>query len=57
MENGTRPDQRVITGTVADLPAKAQAANLSQPALIIIGGVATLRGDLAWYGPGEAAAI
>ena len=57
VENGTRPDQRVITGTVADLPAKAQAANLSQPALIIIGGVVTLRGELAWYGPGEGAAI
>jgi uroporphyrin-III C-methyltransferase/precorrin-2 dehydrogenase/sirohydrochlorin ferrochelatase len=54
VEKGTRPEQRVVTGAVKDLPALARKAGLGQPALIIIGTVATLRGDLAWYKAAEA---
>ena len=53
VENGTRPDQRVITGTIADLPAMKEAANLGQPSLIIIGSVVTLQGELAWFEAAE----
>ena len=49
VENGTRPDQRVLTGTVGTLPAAAAEAGLQAPALIIIGGVVTLREGLNWY--------
>ncbi len=49
VEKGTRPDQRVIAGTIADLPARQEAANLGQPSLIIIGTVVTLQGELAWF--------
>ena len=53
VENGTRPDQRVITGTIADLPARKEAANLGQPSLIVIGSVVTLQGELAWFEAAE----
>jgi uroporphyrin-III C-methyltransferase/precorrin-2 dehydrogenase/sirohydrochlorin ferrochelatase len=53
VENGTRPDQRVITGTIADLPVRKEAAKLGQPALIVIGTVVTLRGELAWFEAAE----
>ena len=49
VENGTRPDQRVITGTISDLPARSAAARLGQPSLIVIGTVVTLQGELAWF--------
>jgi uroporphyrin-III C-methyltransferase/precorrin-2 dehydrogenase/sirohydrochlorin ferrochelatase len=48
VENGTRHNQRVVTGTIAALQAKAEAAGIGSPALIIIGSVTTLRDDLAW---------
>jgi uroporphyrin-III C-methyltransferase/precorrin-2 dehydrogenase/sirohydrochlorin ferrochelatase len=49
IENGTRPGQRVITGTLASLPEKTDAANIKSPALIIIGSVVTLQDKLSWY--------
>lgn len=42
IENGTRPDQKLVTGTLADLPALAAAHGLTGPALIIIGDVVRL---------------
>jgi len=49
IENGTRPGQRVITGTLASLPEKTDAANIKSPALIIIGSVVTLQDKLSWF--------
>ena len=54
VEKGTRPGQRVITGTIADIAQKAKEANIGGPAMIIIGTVVTLRDRLSWYLPGEA---
>ena len=51
VEKGTRPDQRVITGTIADIADKVKEAGLKSPAMIIIGTVVTLRDKLAWYLP------
>jgi uroporphyrin-III C-methyltransferase/precorrin-2 dehydrogenase/sirohydrochlorin ferrochelatase len=53
VENGTRSNQRVITGTIATLEAEAAAAQIGQPALIIIGSVTTLHDTLAWTVPDE----
>jgi len=39
VENGTRPDERVSTGRLADL-ARLAAAHLAGPSLIIVGEVA-----------------
>lgn len=47
---GTHPEQRVITGTIADLAGRvAAAADLRSPALVVIGDVVTLRERLAWW--------
>lgn len=43
---GTRAEQRVVTGTLADLPERARG--VQQPALIVIGEVVALRERLAW---------
>ncbi|NND54279.1 MAG: uroporphyrinogen-III C-methyltransferase [Gammaproteobacteria bacterium] len=42
IENGTTARQRLVNGTLADLPAQAQAANVKSPALLIVGSVAAL---------------
>jgi uroporphyrin-III C-methyltransferase/precorrin-2 dehydrogenase/sirohydrochlorin ferrochelatase len=55
VEKGTQPDQRVVSGPVAELPSLATKAGLGPPSLIIIGTVVTLRGDLAWYEAAEEA--
>lgn len=42
VENGTRPNQRVVTGTLAELGQLVAQAALSGPALIVVGDVAAL---------------
>ena len=51
VQQGTTKNQRVITGTLATLPGNAQVEELHAPTLIIVGGVVTLRGKLAWFNP------
>jgi len=50
VENGTRAEQRVITGTLADLPKLQRRHAVQSPALLIIGDVAALATELAWFG-------
>ncbi|MGF1683617.1 uroporphyrinogen-III C-methyltransferase [Photobacterium minamisatsumaniensis] len=47
IENGTRPEQRVLTGSLAALPELASTA--ASPALIVIGSVTTLSHSLQWF--------
>jgi len=49
VEQGTSAKQRVLTGTVATLPALAESAGLQPPTLTIIGEVVALRERLAWF--------
>ncbi len=49
VDNGTRPNQQVITGDLTNLYARAAAANLPGPALVIVGSVVRLRDRLNWY--------
>ena len=51
VQQGTTPNQRVITGTLATLPGIAEREKPQAPTLIIVGGVVTLRGKLAWFNP------
>jgi uroporphyrin-III C-methyltransferase/precorrin-2 dehydrogenase/sirohydrochlorin ferrochelatase len=51
VQQGTTPNQRVITGTLATLPAIAEREKPQAPTLIIVGGVVTLREKLAWFHP------
>lgn len=50
IENGTRPEQRIITGTLANLYTLATQHNVQSPALLIIGEVAALSERLHWFG-------
>ncbi len=47
VENGTHPDERVLTGTLADVAEIAAAAGLASPAVIVVGEVVRLRSALA----------
>ncbi|MBI3149409.1 MAG: uroporphyrinogen-III C-methyltransferase [Betaproteobacteria bacterium] len=49
VEQATTARQRVLTGTLATLPALATASGIRSPALIIIGEVVTLHGKLNWF--------
>jgi uroporphyrin-III C-methyltransferase/precorrin-2 dehydrogenase/sirohydrochlorin ferrochelatase len=53
VENGTRPEQRVLTGTLESIAGQASAAGVKGPAILIIGSVVGLRERLAWYVPQE----
>ncbi|MFM4984265.1 siroheme synthase CysG [Aeromonas veronii] len=48
IERGTQPCQRVIRGTLDQLPALA--VGVESPALIMVGSVVTLADQLAWFG-------
>ncbi len=41
--------QQVLTATVGDLPARARAADLRPPAVVIVGRVVDMREQLAWF--------
>jgi uroporphyrin-III C-methyltransferase/precorrin-2 dehydrogenase/sirohydrochlorin ferrochelatase len=49
IEQGTKPDQRVLTGTLKTLPEIVENAGVSAPTLTIIGEVVKLRGKLQWF--------
>ncbi|ANN69424.1 siroheme synthase CysG [Bordetella bronchialis] len=60
VENGSRPDQRVLTGRLEDLAGLASKHAIRAPALLIVGSVAALANELHWYGEhidGMAAAL
>jgi uroporphyrinogen III methyltransferase / synthase len=46
---GARPEQRVVTASLDRIAEVALAAGLKNPAIILVGEVATLREHLAWY--------
>ncbi|KAF1687325.1 uroporphyrinogen-III C-methyltransferase [Pseudoxanthomonas broegbernensis] len=50
VENGSRPEQRVIVGTLDDLTRTARAHAVASPALLILGEVAGLAAQLHWFG-------
>jgi uroporphyrin-III C-methyltransferase/precorrin-2 dehydrogenase/sirohydrochlorin ferrochelatase len=52
VQQGTTPQQRVISGNLATLPGNPELETLHAPTLIIIGGVVSLREKLSWFKPG-----
>jgi uroporphyrinogen III methyltransferase / synthase len=48
VERGTMADQRVVTGTLADIAGRVAEAGVGAPAVTIVGPVAALRAELAW---------
>ncbi len=50
IENGSRPEQRVITGSLTDLSALARIHAVQSPALLLVGEVTALAPQLHWFG-------
>ncbi len=50
IENGSRPEQRVILCALDQLPRRILSESVKAPALLLIGSVAALGGELAWFG-------
>lgn len=46
---GTTPEQRTVTGTLADIVDKVREAGLKPPAVIVVGDVVRLRESLNWF--------
>ncbi|AUF97045.1 uroporphyrinogen-III C-methyltransferase [Pseudomonas sp. 02C 26] len=49
VQQGTTRNQRVFTGTLADLPAMVAKHEVHAPTLVIVGEVVQLREKLAWF--------
>ena len=49
IHRGTLPQQHTVTSTLADLPQRVAEANLTPPALTIIGKVVHLRQTMNWF--------
>ena len=49
IEQGTQSSQRVVTGTLLDLPQKVRDAGIATPALLIVGEVTRLHETLHWF--------
>jgi uroporphyrin-III C-methyltransferase/precorrin-2 dehydrogenase/sirohydrochlorin ferrochelatase len=56
IQQGTTQNQRVITGTLADLAARVAEHEVRAPTLVIIGEVVQLREKLAWFEGAQARA-
>ncbi len=50
IENGSRPEQRIVTGILAVLVQRARRFAVKSPAVLIIGDVAALAERLHWFG-------
>jgi len=49
VENGTRPEQRVVLGTLGELVERVQVHDVHAPALLILGAVAALAAQNHWF--------
>ncbi len=52
---GTRADQRTVRGTLGDIAARVAAEGLDAPLVTVVGEVAALAAELAWFEPGPLA--
>jgi uroporphyrinogen III methyltransferase/synthase len=46
---GTRPAQKTITGTLADIESAGRAAGIGSPVVLVVGEVVALRQKLRWF--------
>jgi len=49
ISHGTHPEQKVATGTLSDIAERVREAKITPPAIIIVGGVVSLRERLRWF--------
>lgn len=55
VESGTTQRQRITVTTLVDLVRRARSERVTTPAIVIVGRVAALASELAWFTPEEAA--
>ena len=55
VQRGTFADQRTVTGTLDDIAARAAEAGVKAPAITVVGEVAALHDEIAWFGAGPLA--
>ena len=55
IQRGTFADQRTVSGTLADIAARAAEAGVRAPAITVVGDVAALHDEIAWFGAGPLA--
>lgn len=48
IEKGATPEQKVVTGSLANIVERVEAAALTGPAMILVGSVVSLRDKLQW---------
>jgi uroporphyrinogen III methyltransferase/synthase len=46
---GTRPEQKIVTGTISEIAHLAKENKILPPAILVIGDVVKLRDKLCWY--------
>lgn len=51
IEKATYHNQRVVTGTLASIDEITRKKNISSPATIVVGELASMSNDLAWFNP------
>ena len=49
IHRGTVPEQRTVTGTLANIAERARAEDIKPPAIIVVGDVVNLRDELGWF--------
>src|SRR5579862_1184060 len=52
VQNGTRPTQRTVTGTLATIAADAEKAGIAAPAVLVVGEVVRAREQIRWFDRG-----
>ncbi|WP_218352347.1 siroheme synthase CysG [Alteromonas lipotrueiana] len=53
VQQATLSEQKVVTGTLADITQKPETAALKPPTLVIVGTVVSLHSQLDWFTPGK----
>jgi len=49
IQAGTTPEQRTVTGALADIAGRAREADIKPPAVLVVGAVVELRERLQWW--------
>jgi uroporphyrinogen III methyltransferase/synthase len=52
VQDGTRPTQRTLVGSLSSIADDAQRCGIGAPAVVVIGGVVALRDEIAWFDTG-----
>ena len=52
VQDGTRPSQRTVTGTLATICNEVARAQIGAPAVVVVGPVVELRSELRWFDTG-----